>query len=475
MINEIEHSTFLIHDYETFGKNPAIDRPAQFAGLRTDSQFNPIDEPKIFLCRPPDDYLPDPDAVLMTGITPQQALRHGVIEPEFAFRVHQLFISPKTCVLGYNNIQFDDEVSRHLFYRNFYDPYSWSWNQGNSRWDLIDVMRSCYALRPEGIKWPINEKGLPSFRLEHLTYANGVNHIHPHDAMADVYATLAMAKLVRKVQPKLFNYLYRYRNKHQLKKLIDVKTIKPLIHVSNTFNVTHGNIAWIAPLAWHPTNPNILIACNLSGEMQLLTDLNSEKLHILLRTPPKEREQHTAIPLKLIHLNKCPVLVPTDTLRSNDAIRFGMYLQRCLDNLIWLRDNHLQIQKKIITSFMEISTSYTTSDNVDIRLYDGFFRASDRAAMNAILATSPENLPALNIKFIDPRLKPLLFRYRARNFPHTLNHDERILWLEYRKSCFIQSRIESYVNKLKILYQIHKDNGTKIKLINALFEYLHTL
>ncbi|XNM88044.1 hypothetical protein ACLK18_11460 [Escherichia coli] len=57
-------------------------------------------------------------------------------------------------ILGYNNVRFDDEVTRNVFYRNFYDPYAWSWQHDNSRWDLLDVMRACYALRPEGINWP---------------------------------------------------------------------------------------------------------------------------------------------------------------------------------------------------------------------------------------------------------------------------------------------------------------------------------
>lgn len=199
-----QQSTFLFHDYETFGTHPALDRPAQFAAIRTDSEFNVIGEPEVFYCKPADDYLPQPGAVLITGITPQEARAKGENEAAFAARIHSLFTVPKTCILGYNNVRFDDEVTRNVFYRNFYDPYAWSWQHDNSRWDLLDVMRACYALRPEGINWPENDDGLPSFRLEHLTKANGIEHSNAHDAMADVYATISMAKLVKTRQPRLF-------------------------------------------------------------------------------------------------------------------------------------------------------------------------------------------------------------------------------------------------------------------------------
>lgn len=473
MANPLKQPTFLVHDYETFGKHPALDRPAQFAGIRADSQFETLGEPEVFFCRPSDDYLPDPEAVLITGITPQQALRDGVTEEEFARRIHQLFSVPDTCILGYNNVRFDDEVSRNLFYRNFYDPYGWSWQQGNSRWDLLDVVRACYALRPDGIEWPLNDDGLPSFRLEHLTRANGIEHANAHDAMADVYATLAMAKLMRQAQPRLFDYLYRHRGKRPLKSLVDIATMKPLVHVSGMFGAARGNTAWIAPLAWHPDNPNALIVCDLAGDMQVLADLDSDALRTRLYTRRDALGDNAAVPLKLVHLNKCPVLAPANTLRPMDAERLGIQRQRCLENLTWLRARP-ELREKVVALFAE-SAPFTPSDDVDAQLYDGFFSDADRAAMEIILATAPGNLPALDISFVDPRLKPLLFRYRARNFPHTLDHDEQLRWLEHRKTRFTQPRLEAYVQQLETLYLAHEGDEHKTRLLRALFEYLQTL
>jgi exodeoxyribonuclease-1 len=199
--------TFYFHDYETFGISPAKDRPAQFAGIRTDADFNLIGEPLVVYCKPPADYLPDPEACLITGITPQKAMKDGLCEADFIRQIHEQFATPNTCVLGYNSIRFDDEVTRYTLYRNFYDPYAYAWQNGNSRWDILDMLRACYALRPEGIEWAFDEEGKPSFRLEKLTVTNGVAHANAHDALSDVLATIEMAKRVKKAQPKLFGYL----------------------------------------------------------------------------------------------------------------------------------------------------------------------------------------------------------------------------------------------------------------------------
>ena len=289
MSDSAARPTFLFHDYETFGTHPALDRPAQFAAIRTDDEFNIIGEPEVFYCKPADDYLPQPGAVMVTGITPQEAREKGVNEAEFARRIHDLFTVPNTCVVGYNNIRFDDEVTRNIFYRNFYDPYAWSWQNRNSRWDLLDIMRACYALRPEGINWPENEEGLTSFRLEHLTRANGIEHSNAHDAMADVYATIAMAKLVKSAQPRLFEYLLSHRSKQKLMTLIDVPQMKPLVHISGMFGAWRGNTSWVAPLAWHPDNRNAVIMVDLAGDISPLLELDSDTLRERLYTPKNDR------------------------------------------------------------------------------------------------------------------------------------------------------------------------------------------
>lgn len=466
--------TFLIHDYETFGKHPARDRPAQFAAIRTDADFNIIDDPVVIFCKPADDYLPDPEAVMITGITPQQALAQGVCEEEFATRIHALFSQPGTCIMGYNNIRFDDEVTRNVFYRNFYDPYAYSWQNGNSRWDLLDVMRTCYALRPDGINWPENEDGLPSFRLEHLTQANGIEHENAHDAMADVYATIAMAKQVKQAQPKLFHYLYQLRNKHKVSALIDIAEMKPLVHVSGMFGALRGNTSWVAPLAWHPENRNAVIMCDLAGDMTPLLTLEADALRERLYTRRDAlAEDEAPVPLKLVHINKCPVLAPAKTLLPENADRLGIDRARCLANLQLLRD-HPGIRDKVVAVYAE-AEPFQAADDVDAQLYDGFFSDADKAAMQIIRETKPQNLPALDLAFNDKRMAPLLFRYRARNYPATLTDAEQRRWHQHRQEALNPQRVQDYIMTLEQLYNQYEGEQDKITLLKALFDYARKL
>lgn len=474
MNNISEQPTFYFHDYETFGIHPAFDRPAQFAGLRTDRQLNAVDEPLVVYCKPADDYLPQPEAVLLTGITPQQALAQGVCEAEFARQIHAEFSQANTCIVGYNNIRFDDEVTRNIFYRNFYDAYAYSWQNNNSRWDLLDVVRAFYALRPENIQWPLREDGLPSFKLEHLTDANGLSHEHAHDAMSDVYATIAVAKLLKDAQPRLFNYLFEYRDKNKLKSLIDIVEMTPLVHVSGMFGAARSNISLISPLAWHPTNSNAVIVCDLAGDMTPLLTLSADELRERLYTSHSELAiDESPVPIKLVHINKCPVLAIERTLREDEAKRVGVDRTRCFNNLQLLKDNP-QVREKVFQIFAD-QAPFVGSDDVDGQLYDGFFSYADKSAMQIILETEPKNLPALSLTFADPRMKALLFRFRARNYFETLTDSEQQAWLHHRQAVFTSTHLESYIKQLDELALTYLGDEEKCKLLQQLYHYAQYL
>ncbi|MDT0133413.1 MULTISPECIES: exodeoxyribonuclease I [Providencia] len=465
--------SFFIHDYETFGKRPALDRPAQFAGVRTDLDFNIIEEPEVFYCSPADDYLPQPEAVMITGITPQVALSQGVNEAEFAKRIHAAFSVPNTCIMGYNNIRFDDEVTRNIFYRNFYDPYAYSWQQGNSRWDLLDTLRACFALRPEGMQWPENEDGLPSMRLEHLTKANGVAHENAHDAMSDVLATINMAKLLKAAQPRMFDYFYQLRNKNKISQLIDIVEITPLVHVSGMFGALRSYVSLVAPLAWHPDNKNAVIMCDLSADISPLIELDVQQLRTRLYTPKAELAGESPVPVKLVHINKCPILAPEKTLRPEDAQRTGVDCDLCMRNLETLRKAP-DIRNKLIELFSEPQV-FAESDDVDTQIYNGFFSPSDRSTMDIIRETSPQNLPALELSFEDKRMKELFFRYKARNYPATLSYDEQQRWLQHRRDYFNEERLTDYMQQIQQLLVEHQHDEKRCQQLKALINYARDL
>ncbi|WP_194435090.1 exodeoxyribonuclease I [Vibrio fluminensis] len=469
-----EHQpTFFFFDYETWGTSPAKDRPSQFAGVRTDMDFNIIGEPLVIYCQPPSDYLPSPEAALITGITPQLAASKGLPEPEFIAQIHQQLSTPNTTSLGYNSIRFDDEVTRYTCYRNFFDPYAWSWQNGNSRWDLLDVMRACHALRPEGVEWPENEEGFISFKLEHLSVANGIEHENAHDAMADVIATIEMAKKVKAAQPKLFDYFLSMRHKRKLNELIDIVNMTPLMHVSGMLGKECHYTSWIVPVAWHPTNQNAVITVDLAKDPQAILDLDADALRERLYTKRSDlAEDELPVPVKLVHINKCPILAPAKTLTAENAEKIGINREQCLENLQRLRQ-HPEIREKLIALFA-VEREFENSSDVDSQLYDNFFSPSDRAAMDIIRQTPAEQLADLDISFSDPRIEPLLFRYRARNFPWTLSEQEQQKWMNHSRDYF-QSRIDDYMINLENLVHEHESDTKKITLLKSVYQYVEKL
>lgn len=427
--------SFYWHDYETFGVDPLHDRPSQFAGVRTDADLNVIEDPLVIYCKPTDDYLPSPEACLITGITPQKALEDGFPEAEFIAQINEAFSQPGTCVVGYNSLRFDDEVTRNTLYRNLRDPYAREWQNGNSRWDIIDMVRLTYALRPEGINWPRKEDGSPSFRLEELTAANGIAHEAAHDAMSDVWATIAVAKLIKEKQPKLFDFVLKNKDKHAARQMLDTATMKPVFHISAKFPASRGCCALVAPLAEHPTNKNQVIVYDLREDPTELINATPEQIQERVFTSQADLGEGVArFPLKGVQVNKCPVLAPANMLSTLSKERLaeleldGDVLRA---NLAKLR-NAPGLPERIAQAF---DRSFEGSDltDPDEQLYaGGFISNADRERLNDLIAQPVETLGEQEVRFDDERLSEMLFRYRARNYPNTLSGEEMERWEAFR-------------------------------------------
>jgi len=421
-------ATLYWHDYETTGTDPARDRPLQFAGLRTTLDLQPVGEPLLLYAQPARDVLPQPEACLVTGITPQDALARGVPEVEFIRRIQAEMAAPHTCTLGYNSLRFDDEFTRFTLYRNLLDPYAREWQHGNSRWDLIDLARAAWALRPAGVEWPQHADGRPSFRLEDLTRANGIEHGAAHDALADVRATIALAQRLRAAQPRLYDYAWRLRQKSEVLKLLDPGAPQPLVHISSRFGAVRHFSAVIAVLAMHPVNRNEFIAVDLSADPGPLLSQSTEALASALFAPaggPGERP-----PLKSVHANRAPFLAPLSVLDAAASSRLELDLDRCQRHLAQLLVDP-QLPARLAAVYGG-RPGMTPRDPEQALYAGGFFSDADRRAMAAVHDTAPADLAVRNFGFADVRLPELLFRLRARNYPSTLTDAERAQWEEYR-------------------------------------------
>ncbi len=423
-------ASFLWYDLETFGRHPQWDRIAQFAAVRTDGGLVETAEPVVCYCRLSPDYLPDPESCLVTGITPDIVNERGVTERDFAATIHGQMIQPGTCSVGYNNIRFDDEFVRALFYRNFYDPYRREYEKGNSRWDIIDLLRMCRDLRPEGINWPTDHMGKPTFALESIAHANSIDPGSSHDARADVRTTIAVARLLKSAQPKLFDYYLGLRSKDEVRRRLKLQAMDPLLHTSGMFSSPAGCTTLIMPLSIRPENGNAIISYDLRHDPGDWLDepIDEVKRRVFSRT--EELGERERIPFKEVHINRCPAIAPRDTLGADRAAELGLDIDACL-----LHAEKLRRRPDIIQKIRRVYADppKRRSEDPELQIYSGdFFPDEDRVEFEQIRESRPEEIKANPPMLYDARGPVLLRRYIARNFPESLDEQE---WERWKSHC----------------------------------------
>jgi len=426
-------ASFFFYDLETSGIDPRSSRTMQFAGQRTDMALKPIGEPINELIALTPDVLPDPDAIVITGITPQKTLAEGRSEAEFMKLFYEQVVKPDTIFVGFNSIRFDDEFMRFLHYRNFYDAYAWQWQNGCSRWDMLDVVRMTRALRPAGVQWPYATGGKPTNRLELLTSVNKLAHKNAHDALSDVQATIAVAKLIHDKQPDLFTFLLKERNKKAVAALVSKD--QPFVYTSSHYSSDYLHTSVVTRLVDHPNNDAALVY-DLRFDPSPFLDMNVDELleaWRFSRDPEKLR-----LPVKTLKYNRCPAVAPLGVIKDEATQkRIKLSLEDIQQHLALLKKQQTRFSDKILQTLERLdqeraeATQATLVDNqltVDERLYDGFIADTDKRRMQEVRTVNPEDLSTLAPGFHDHRLQNLLPLYKARNYPKNLTQEERIAW-----------------------------------------------
>ena len=436
--------TFYWYDYETFGLSPKVQRIAQFAGIRTDENLNILDE-HMFYCQPTHDCLPAPEACAVTGITPQLCEKNGLIEHEFIKKINKEFTTPETCIVGYNSIEFDDEYTRHTLFRNFLDPYAWHWQNGNSRWDILNVVRFCYAHKEEGsLKWVKNDKNRFGFKLDQLAPANNIEHTDAHDAMADVRATIGIAAIIKKSQPKLFDYALSLKDKKEVSKQVHI--LHPMLITDSPWLFKSAFTRLVTAICYHPEYKDRAIIFNLNQDPEVLLELEVDELKKLTFSKKVDLPKGiNKLELKELVFNKSPMFVCSP---NKDSFKFSPHLlekfqidmERCLKNLSFIHQNRIKIEEKVQLIYNKESERQQSSD-VDQSLYDGFVSNHDRAICNEIQNLSNKDFASYTPPFEDKRLSKLFLNFKARNYPQTLNDYEQEEWFE-----IVQSRIQNGEN-----------------------------
>jgi len=446
--------SFFFYDLETSGFSPRSARIVQFAGQRTDMTLRPVGDPVNIFIKLTPDVLPDPEAVLVTGITPQITLAEGVTEAEFLKTFYDTVVADDTIFLGFNSIRFDDEFMRFINYRNFYDAYKWQWQNGCSRWDLLDVVRMTRALRPEGINWPFDSSGRPANRLGLLAEVNKLNHTNAHDALSDVNATIALAQLIRQKQPKLFDFLLAVRDKQKVAEL--VMADQPFVYSSGTYPSEFEKTT-VAAVVVQPSERQNVIVFDLRSDPDELADLSVAEL--AKRWQAKTSDKVMPLPVRLLQFNRCPAVAPLSVL--DDPSRARLQLDKAVI------DDHFRKLKSLkgfgekLIEALELrdkqrQTEWTSDDqSVDGQLYDGFFDSHDNNLLAAVRAASPDELGDFIDQVHDPRLQAMLPLYKARNYPAHLTAEEREAWETFCQTRLLSgqtsSRLAKYMQRIQEL------------------------
>lgn len=457
--------TFFFYDLETSGLNPRQDRIMQFAGQRTDPELNPIGEPYNILVKLNDDTLPAPDALMVTGITPQQTQADGLTEAEFARLLVDEIFTEDTITIGFNNIHFDDEFIRTLFWRTFNDPYEWSWRDGRGRWDLLDAVRMTRALRPDGIEWPVVD-GKEVNKLELITKQNGIDHFKAHDALSDVEALIAVTKLIKEKQPQLYAHLFAIKDKKKVAELVNLDDKKPFVYVSGSLDSTYHKATVAFPLTTG-RNGNVIVY-----------DLRYDPTPLLERTPKelaksmfakweeRQKEDFVKLPVKEVAYNRAPAVAPLGVLeRENGWERIGLDLATIEKHQKILLSSPAFAEN--VRSLYEGRPEFPKEYDPEGQLYDGFVPDVDKLRIEKVRHADANALADLHPEFTDERLNGLLLHYKARNYPQSLAEDEVGAWEEWR-AARIKKQLPDFVGRLQKLAATHTTDDSKQYILQEL-------
>lgn len=446
---DFDGESFYWYDLETTGTNPASDRIVQFAGMRTDLNLKPIEDPYVTYIQMPVETLPSIEASLITGISPQKTLEEGLAEFDAIKMINARFMVPGTCVVGYNNLRFDDEFVRYSLYRNLLDPYAREWTAGNSRWDLIDLVRATGALRPKGIQWPVDSVGTPKFTLEALSQKNGLAHDKAHDALSDVAATIELARLIKTNQPDLWKYALENRSKQSIRRHLEPLYQRPVVYVSGFYPNSRDCIAPILPVAFHPKINSRVIVCDLDGDLDFLINGSvaelREALFMRSSNTPNERKR---VPLSEVAMNRCPFIAPLSVIRAEDAQRLNIDLKQ-IKRAHFALSEIPDLREKIASIFLDEPVALER--DAEQLLYEQFIPDQDRRLCQELHSTLSKGQPWPDIIFADDRLRILATRLKCRVRPDELSVVEMYDYFSWLKSRVAggERNIDSFRNEIE--------------------------
>lgn len=414
---------FIFYDLETTGLEKAFDQIVQFAAIHTDDDLQ-IRGTINLRCRRLPEIVPSPSAMMVTRIDPDhlenQALSHYQMLQEIQTWLQQR--TPATFV-GHNSLEFDERFLRLALFRSLCDPYLTSIG-GNIRGDIMLLAQAVFHHDPDSIQVPIN-RGLLNFKLGDLVRANGLRFPEQaaHEALADINATLELARYLRDRAPIIWNQMIDNTKSVQIDELL---ATHPFVYLSAIyFGRPYGYV--VAEVARNLNNPKEVALFDLNHDPRPYLDMSVPDLVRTFGRSPKV--------FRVVRSNGQPILMPPSHPGQHirgEILRDELYRERAA-----LIREHQAFQQNVSEALSQRYEPADPSPYVEERLYEGFIGNEDKALMQSLRAQDwPERNRTIQ-RLNDDRLRELGQRLICTEAPdvagdeafHNFNQ-----WVAYRRT-----------------------------------------
>jgi exodeoxyribonuclease-1 len=397
--------SYFFYDIETTGLNRAFDQVLEFAAIRTDQSLNELERHTISVNLRPD-VVPSPRAILTNRIVVSDLAR-GIREYEAAEQIHQLMNHPGTISLGYNTLGFDDEVLRFCFHRNLLPPYTHQFKNGCRRMDLFPMAVLYWLYKRDVISWP-EVDGKPSLKLENIGSANQMAAGRAHEAMADVTATVELARRFYQKRD-MWQYLEGYFDKetdaHRMRELpiafqSGAGSHHQALAVSGEFGPGQNYQVPVISIgnSIPYSNQTLWLRMDLPQLRQTSADTIAETSWII-----RKRMGEPAI-----------LLPPQDRYWKLIGEERNAVFE---ENLSWLQENP-DIFHKIVTYYREFRYPFVPDLDPDAALYQiGFYSRADETCCRKFHQASLDQKATIISQFSSPVARTLARRIIYRNYP----------------------------------------------------------
>ncbi|MGQ2943699.1 MAG: exonuclease domain-containing protein [Blastomonas fulva] len=388
---------FVFYDTETTGTSTSFDQILQFAAIHTDDNLNEIDRFEI-RCRLMPHIVPSPGALCVTRISIEQITDPTLpshYEMICAIRAKLAAWSP-SIFTGWNTLSFDEHLVRQALYQSLHSPYLTNM-AGNCRIDILKIAQAASVLMPGAIIVPTGDNGKPTFRLDQLAPANGFAHTNAHDALADVEATIHVARLIRDNAPALWADAIQLSEKAAVAAFLDAE---PSFVLTESYYNRPYQFA-LTKIGYDPGNAGSVLALSLTIDMNQLRAMTDEELAARLARSPK--------PVRRIRTNAAPTLQPLSEYDHFDDVAAGDLLERAY---------RIQADAEFCARLIRLSAKqdWPASEFVEEQIYSGFVNRADENRMAAFHQAAWEDRPAIVDGFADGRLlalgRRLIFEHR---------------------------------------------------------------